>query len=221
MKSWMVIGLSMLGGAVVSVTVSRALVREAHGAPRSGAEPTLTVPRASAGSEDDLQRWQLERQRASMRAALGPGAADEAAGDEEGDEEPRARPEPQQADYPTAEQAMARNRQLHRDLVAAVRAQPADPTWSPAAQSKFTEDLEALGASVDDIECRAHGCVATLQWPDRAAAQQGYGELVHAEYQLPCDRRIFLDEAAGDGAYRAELLLDCEHVRARGRATEN
>jgi hypothetical protein len=95
-------------------------------------------------------------------------------------------------------------------------AQAADPVWAPAAQTKFTADLEELGAKVDGVDCRTSGCVATLEWPSREQAQQEYRHLVEAVYQLPCDRQIFLDQAQGeDGPYRAELLLDCESVRSR------
>jgi hypothetical protein len=208
MKSWIVVGLSMASGALVSVVVSRTMVREA--VPPARAEQVASSRPVLA--DDDRPRSALEQHIDAMRAAAQHNAGD--AGEGGGAAAADAAHVEPPADYPTEEEARAHNRELHAAKRASIQAQPADPAWAPVARTRFSSDLDALGATVDTIDCRTSACVATLEWPSRTQAQQEYRQLVEATYQLPCDRQIFLDQAVGDGLYRAELLLDCEHVRA-------
>lgn len=198
----------MATGVTASLVVSHRSAEE----PSAAANPAEArlVPVADPHAAMDQQRIaRLERRVAGLAIErAGDGSAAPAPADDRGAAGPREEPL-------TEAEALARHRTGHDAMLTSVRAQAPDPSWSAAAGAKFTDDLGRLGAHVDSVDCRTTACVATLAWPSRAHAQQEYRKLIEAEYQLPCDRQIFLDAAAGDAApYRATLVLDCEHVRA-------
>jgi hypothetical protein len=208
MKPWIAVALAIATGAASSFVVSRS----SGGTPDATATPpTRMVPVADAHAAMDKQRITLLEQRVADLAT-------------ERSEDGDARSAPPADDRGVAthrdellseDETLARHRSSHDALVAAVQAQGTDPTWSAGAEARFTSDLGQLGAHIERVDCRTSACVATLEWPSRAQAQQEYRGLIEARYQLPCDRRIFLDRAVQeDGPYRATLVLDCEHVRA-------
>lgn len=208
MKPWIAVSLAIVAGAATSFVVSRT----SGGAADTTASPEArVVPVSDPHAAMDKQRIALLEQRVASLAAARP--EDSAA--------PAAQPaddrgSPAHHDEVLSEdETLARHRSSHDALLASVRAQGTDPTWSAGAEAKFTSDLGRLGAHVERVDCRTSACLATLEWPNRGQAQQEYRALIEASYQLPCDRQIFLDRAASDDApYRATLVLDCEHARA-------
>lgn len=219
MKSWILVCVSLVSGALGSVVVSRTMVRPAAAEPagqREGAASASSMP-------GDRPRSSLQRRIDAIRAAAHADEGAEADADDAGEDVQEKGADgiegvtaPQQADYPSEEEARARNRAAIEAARASVRAQPVDVRWAPDAEAKFADDLGELGANVAGVECRTSACVATLEWASRADAQRDSLQLVQARYQLPCDRRIFLDAAGpGEGPYRAEMLIDCESARGR------
>ncbi len=211
MKPWIAASLAILTGAATSLVVSRTSVREAATGPAANRPATRMVPVSDPHAAMDEQRIALLEQRVARLAVAErteDGEASSSPVDDRGSAGHR--------DEPLSEaEALTRHRSSHDALLASVRAQGADPSWSAGAQAKFAGDLGRLGAHVESVDCRTTACVATLEWPSRAQAQQEYRAVIEAEYQLPCDRQIFLDRPATEATpYRATLVLDCEHVRA-------
>jgi hypothetical protein len=208
MKAWIVVCFAIVAGAATSFIVARS---SGDAAETAGPPETRLVPVADPHAAVAQQRIAALEQRVANLAAerTEAGAAPSALPTD-------GRDAAAQHDVLASEDdALAKHRSSHDALLASVQAQGPDPSWSTGAEEKFTSDLGRLGAHVQRVDCRKSACMATIEWPSRAQAQQEYRRLIEANYQLPCDRQIFLDRAAREDApYHATLVLDCEHVRA-------
>jgi hypothetical protein len=209
MKASIIVCLAIVAGAAASFLVSRTSGDAAE--TMTGPPETRMVPVADPHAAMAQHRIAALEQRVANLAAerTEAGAAPSA---QPADGRDAAAPHDELV---SEDDARARRRSSHEALLASVQAQGPDPSWSTGAEEKFTSDLGRLGAHVQRVDCRKTACVATIEWPSRAQAQQQYRSLIKGNYQLPCDRQIFLDRAAREDApYRATLVLDCEHVRA-------
>ncbi len=95
----------------------------------------------------------------------------------------------------------------------------ADPNWSEPARAAFASDLGSLGFTsgfdVVSVDCRRHTCVAELEWPSGASAEEGYIDVLHFPYERNCGREIALNDLDRESVreYRMQVLFDCADER--------
>lgn len=90
--------------------------------------------------------------------------------------------------------------------------QPRNATWAKKSESSLREDLTKLGQekafTVVAIDCRTTSCASTLEWETRTAADATFEDLLHAFYELNCERSIVLSRG-DEEPVRAQLLFEC------------
>jgi hypothetical protein len=202
--------LTLLAGVVVGATTSVLITHLLQ-------EPKQTAIQADVVARADAFPALREQQRrvAALEDRIGELAV---ASGREPEAVPNGRSAPASAethDYMLhVDEARAKSRTDHQKLIDGITGESPDPAWSAKAATSLARDFERLNFVAKKVDCRTTGCVATLEWPSRDEAQAGYRDVLHAGYELPCDRTIFLDEAKGHGPYQATVVIGCENVRA-------
>jgi hypothetical protein len=104
-----------------------------------------------------------------------------------------------------------------RRYLAAFNAEERVPGWAPSAEAAIGQALDSASkneasARLERVECRAHSCVAELQWKDRSAAQQEFSRLLgmSSPSLSGCTSQIYLPPAERS-PYRASLVLTACH----------
>jgi hypothetical protein len=110
---------------------------------------------------------------------------------------------------------------LHDSLQARLTSEGVDGTWANRSQSEIEADLSTIatddGFHVSSVECRTTLCSAHLSWDSFESARASRGQLLTHKGPLNCDRDIYMpqpSEGAAVGAYAADVIYDCEGLRA-------
>ena len=96
-------------------------------------------------------------------------------------------------------------------------AEPVDPKWAAQVGPMFDADFKQLssdlGIAAGAPDCRSKTCTVAVEWPTYGDAVDGYGELLHHEYGVNCQKFIVLpnppDGKAADqvASYSARILF--------------
>jgi hypothetical protein len=124
---------------------------------------------------------------------------------------------PDQNEDPKAERA--RQIALHHTAIDQHYQEPRDPKWERKTEAKLGEDLRAFATQrhfeLDEVDCRARSCVATVEFPSYNDAQAGWKALLFHGNLAGCGTEITLDEAQDPTApYRTTIFYDCAMARA-------
>lgn len=105
-------------------------------------------------------------------------------------------------------------------------AEPVDGTWSGQATTELTNALHEIGVKggfrVAQVDCRSKSCVATIEWPNYAAASAAWGEILVHQYRLPCRTSVYLEDPIDvTPPYRTAVVYECprDGAKPNGRIT--
>src|SRR5262245_10916472 len=133
MKPWIAPSLAVVAGVVVSIAVSRTSTGDKAGE-RPGPSEARIVPVADPHAAMDKRRIARPEERVPQLATERTENGEAPSPPPSGDRSPASHRE----DLPSEEDALAMHRTSHDALVASVRAQGTDPSWSAGAAAKFT-----------------------------------------------------------------------------------
>ncbi|QSQ26645.1 hypothetical protein JY651_17675 [Pyxidicoccus parkwayensis] len=180
-------------------------------APAPVPAPTAPVPAAPGASADAARLRQLEQQVEQLSQRLG---AEETA---------RANVPP--PPLPPTPEELAQRREAGMEMfemkVDAYQQERMDPAWADPARKSLETSMGTLLTSLPadrrghllNVDCRTHSCMATLEFPNFAAAKDQFPRFVEHMYDVPCGRTAVLDDAEDPTApLKVRVLFDeCAH----------
>jgi hypothetical protein len=103
------------------------------------------------------------------------------------------------------------------DFLRRTREEPVDARWATPAQAKLGAQLISLGNArgfrVERTECHTTRCLGVVTFPDRNAAKQSVGDILHTSYDPNCGVSILIPEAEAGTELRTNVRFDCEEAR--------
>ncbi|MCY1023800.1 hypothetical protein [Pyxidicoccus sp. MSG2] len=171
-------------------------------------EPVLAPsPVAPSASADSARIRQLEQQVEQLAQRLG---SEEAA---------RANVPPPPMP-PTPEEQVQRREagmEMFEMKVDAYQQERLDAVWADPARKSLETSMGTLLASLPaerrgnllGVDCRTHSCMATLEFPNFAAAKDQFPRFVEHIYDVPCGRTAVLDDTEDPAApLKVRVLFD-------------
>jgi hypothetical protein len=109
----------------------------------------------------------------------------------------------------------AEHQRKHDDAVARHWTEPEDRGWSRTATQHLRNELDGVaktsGFTVVRADCRAESCVAVTEWPNYAAAGNGWGKVVSYPFGMPCGVEVMLKEPTDPAdRYQTTVLFTCD-----------
>jgi hypothetical protein len=169
--------------------------------------PTLPAPVASGDSADGKRLRQLEQQVEQLSQRLGSEEASRA----------NVPPPPMP---PTPEERVQRREagmEMFEMKVDAYQQERMDAAWADPARKSLETSMGTLLTSLPadrrghllGVDCRTHSCMATLEFPNFAAARDQFSRFVEHIYDVPCGRTAVLDDAEDPAApLKVRVLFD-------------
>ncbi|MFP2908294.1 hypothetical protein ACLESD_25230 [Pyxidicoccus sp. 3LFB2] len=180
---------------------------EQHPTAQPVAAPVSTGPAAPANAADTARLRQLEQQMEQLNRRLS------------AEEHARATPPP--APMPLTPEEQAQRREAGREMfemkVDAWRQERVDPSWADPARHALANNMGTLLAGLPEdrrgqllgVDCRSTTCLATLEFPNFAAAKDQFPRFVEHIYDVPCGRTVMLDDVEDPAApFQVKVFFD-------------
>jgi hypothetical protein len=212
------IAACLVVGALTGALASFA-IRSAHHA--EAASPSVSPDGANASElpaggpvNPEVARPPVEASSAQLEEVRSRLAALEAAAARDGSASQPSTPQPE--DRAASRLAVIA---AHQAAIEAHLKNSPDPSWAPAANRAFEEDLRATGAmhgfEFRSVDCRMTSCTATVRFTDYATANDNFGALLHMRYQVNCASEVALDVPRDPNApFETTVLYDCTEARS-------
>ena len=115
----------------------------------------------------------------------------------------------------TVEEYTAEMTERWRDTLARHEGDVVDPVFAEDASASFAADFDEVLEHTDieflGVDCRSTSCTASIEWGSFGAAQQGFENLLHHDYEKNCSTEIYLPEPEDrDAPYEARVLFTCD-----------
>lgn len=192
------ISLVLVAGIAWSLGPSHGVATVASSPPTPEPVAVTVSPAAHGGAADTERLRQLERQVEQLSQRLG---AEEAA---------RANVPP--APLPPTPESIAQRREaglaLFEMKVDAYQQERVDAAWAEPARKSLEASMGTLLQELPaerrghllSVDCRTRSCLATLEFPNFAAAKDQFPRFVEHGYDVPCGRTTVLDDVEDPAA---------------------